>query len=455
MSSQIDLAKKKPLQIYGMPWYFFILFAVVVLAAAYLGKLPKGMIGAFPLMIVIGAILGLVGDNTPIVKTFLGGAAIVIIFGSAALSTNFGTPDIPFYVLPEAAVKIMSNFQIGEGFLDFYIAALITGSIMGMNRKLLIKAAVRYLPAILGGVICALGLVALVAVLTGYSEGAQGAILFIGLPIMGGGMGAGAVPLAKIFGEGIPGSSAEKALSMMIPAVALGNAVSIVAGGLLNRLGKVKTSLTGGTGSNAQLMQTKGTEAAEELKIDPEYEKARTTLNLVQMGTGLLIATTFFAFGQIINKFIPSIHGYAWMIISVAVVKALGLLPQKFEICCYQWFQFVMNNLTGVLLVGIGVAYTDLKQIALAFTPQYVVLVVTTVIGAILGAGLVGKLVGFFPIDSAITAGLCMSNMGGTGDVAVLSAAERMELMPFAQISSRIGGAFILILSSVILQIIF
>jgi Na+/citrate or Na+/malate symporter len=75
-------------------------------------------------------------------------------------------------------------------------------------------------------------------------------------------------------------------------------------------------------------------------------------------------------------------------------------------------------------------------------------------LGAILGAGLVGKLVGFFPIDAAITAGLCMSNMGGTGDVAVLSAAERIELMPFAQISSRIGGAFILILSSVLLQVL-
>jgi Na+/citrate or Na+/malate symporter len=80
-------------------------------------------------------------------------------------------------------------------------------------------------------------------------------------------------------------------------------------------------------------------------------------------------------------------------------------------------------------------------------------LVGVTIIGAIFGSGLVGRLVGFYPIESSITAGLCMANMGGTGDVAVLSAAERMDLMPFAQISSRIGGAFMLILASVMLRL--
>jgi Na+/citrate or Na+/malate symporter len=443
-SENVGIKKENlPLQLYGMPWYFFAIFAAVVLAAVFLGKLPKGMIGAFPLMIVIGAVLGMIGDKLPIVNTFLGGGAIVIIFGSAALNT--------FKLLPEGAIKIMDSFQVAEGFLDFYIAPLITGSIMGMNRKLLIRAAVRYLPAIAGGLAAAIILAGIVGALSGY--GARQAILYITIPIMGGGMGAGAVPLSKIFGETLGRDPAEM-INIMIPAVALGNALSIVTGGLLNRLGKAKTSLTGGTGSKAQLMRVKGAEAAEELNIAPEYQKARDTISLVQMGAGLLIATTFFAFGAIINKFIPAVHSYAWMIISVAVVKALGLFPQKFEICCYQWFQFVMNNLTGVLLVGIGISYTNLAQIAQAFSVQYILLVFVTVVGAVLGAGFVGRLVGFFPIDSAITAGLCMANMGGTGDVAVLSAADRMELMPFAQISSRLGGAFILILSTILLQIL-
>ncbi|MDR1608515.1 MAG: 2-hydroxycarboxylate transporter family protein [Deltaproteobacteria bacterium] len=427
-----------PYQLYGMPWYYFGVFGVAVLLATYLGILPKGMVGAFPLMIVMGAIFNEIGDKTPIINSFLGGGAIVVIFGSAALST--------FNLMPKDALKTMSDFMKGGGFLDFYIASLITGSIMGMNRQLLIKAAFRYLPVILGGVAVALSLGTLVGIITGY--GGQKALFFVSIPIMGGGMGAGAVPLAKIFGEGL-GQDPASMLSIMVPAVALGNALSIVCGGLLDRLGKVKKSICG----QGQLMLLGNQSAAKDTEVSEEYKTLRDKLVLTQMGAGLFIATCFFAFGALINYFIPAIHGYAWMILSVAIAKVLGLLPQKFEICCYQWFQFVMTNLTGVLLVGIGVAYTNLAEVAAAFSGQYMALVAVTVFGAIIGAGLMGKVVGFFPIEAAITGGLCMSNMGGTGDVAVLSAAKRMELMPFAQISSRIGGAFMLILSSVALQL--
>jgi Na+/citrate or Na+/malate symporter len=230
----------------------------------------------------------------------------------------------------------------------------------------------------------------------------------------------------------------------MIPAVAMGNAMAIVAGGLLNRLGKKKPALTGEgeliIGSSNRQQQA-------------DIKETRAAISLEMLGKGLLFAVTFFVLGRIIGKFVPSIHSYAWMIIAVAIAKVTGIVPAEYEESAYQWFQFIMKNLTPTLLVGIGVAYTNLQQVIDAFTLQYVLLVGVTVLGAIIGSGVVGRLVGFYPIESSITAGLCMANMGGTGDVAVLSAADRMDLMPFAQISSRIGGAFMLILASFLIRL--
>lgn len=414
-------------KIMGIPVTLFAAISAVVLGAAYLGVLPKGMIGAFPIMMIIGAILNEIGNKTPIVKDYLGGGPIVVIFGSAALVT--------YGIIPTASNDIMVSFIKGEGFLSFYIAALITGSILGMDKKLLLRAAVRYFPVILGGVVAALGLAGIVGGLMGY--GVKEAILYVALPIMGGGMGAGAVPLSQIFGDALAVDPAV-VLSKMVPALALGNAMAIVVAGLLNRFGKKMTTLSG----NGKLMVNQS-----EIK----EEDKQSDLNLKSMGTGLLLATTFFILGGILAKFIP-IHSYALMIISVAVVKSVGIIPKQYEDCAAQWFKFVMTNFTPALLVGIGVAYTDLGAVIDALSFTYIILVFFTVVGSVIGAGLVGKLTGFYPIEAAITGGLCMANMGGTGDVAVLSACDRMELMPFAQISSRIGGAFMLILATAVLK---
>ena len=111
------------------------------------------------------------------------------------------------------------------------------------------------------------------------------------------------------------------------------------------------------------------------------------------------------------------------------------------------------TQLAFTLLFGIGVAFTDFGQVIDAISLIYVLIVCAVVAGAAFGACLVGKLVGFYPIESAITAGLCMANMGGTGDVTVLSAARRVSLMPLAQVSSRLGGALILLVSSVLVPL--
>ena len=225
----------------------------------------------------------------------------------------------------------------------------------------------------------------------------------------------------------------------MVPAVALGNALAIVSAGILDKIGKRFPSLSG----NGKLLKTQDS--------DMSKEKEHTPLKYEELGKGLLLATSFFILGNVLSKFIP-IHAYALMIISVAIAKIFGVVDEYYEECCAKWFNFIMKNFTSGLLVGIGVAYTSLREVIEAFSPIYLLLVATTVIGAIIGTAIVGHLIGFYVIEGSITAGLCMANMGGTGDVAVMSASHRMELMPFSQISSRIGGAFMLLLTSVLIN---
>ena len=103
----------------------------------------------------------------------------------------------------------------------------------------------------------------------------------------------------------------------------------------------------------------------------------------------------------------------------------------------------------SAVLISRMIPASTLGAVISAFSPLYMLLVLVVVVCVSICAGICGYLV-----ESAITAGLCTTNMGGTGDIAVLSAAKRMELLPFAQIATRICGALILIVASILTKVL-
>ena len=421
----------KSIEISGFSLPVYLGITALVFLSMCMGWLPGGILGAFAVMMVFGGLFSVIGNHLPIVKTYLGGGAIVCIFASAGLVTAG--------LIPANVIENVDTFMNKTGFLNFYIAALITGSILGMNRSLLLRAAVRFLPVALCAMTFGILLVGLAGMAFGY--GFVDAIMYIAIPMMGGGMGAGVVPLSGMYAEAL-GQDASIIISRMIPASTLGNVCAIVGAGMLAKLGEVRPALSG----NGKLMR----QGEDDLAEDGEE---KTSIQL--MGMGLILSITFFLLGTIVNKFVPAVHAYAWMIILVAAAKALGIIPAKYEMAAKQWSKFVMGNWTNALLVGIGISMIDLAAVAAAFSPTYLLMVMIVVGGVAFGAGLGGRMVGFYPIESAITAGLCTTNMGGTGDIAVLSASKRMNLLPFAQISTRICGALILIVASILIKVLF
>ena len=135
----------------------------------------------------------------------------------------------------------------------------------------------------------------------------------------------------------------EAILSLIVPALALGNAMSILAAGVLDRIGKVKPSLTG----NGKLMvaQNDDIDVSSTDKIEP--------LNYEHIGLGIVIATSFIVFGRILSKFI-AIHYYALTIISVAFVKILNIAPPKVEDSANHFYKVIANNFTPALLSIFG-----------------------------------------------------------------------------------------------------
>lgn len=400
----------------------FVFLGLGVLAM-YLGVMPTGVIGAVCLLLPLALILEPLGERVPILKDYLGGSPLLLIFLGAGL--------VHFKVLTPPVVASLGGFmkESGSNFLDFFICSLITGAIFGIHSKTLVKAGLRYAAPVIGGVVVSCTLLALVGLL--FERGWADLVLNIGLPILGGGIGGGAVPMASVV-QGITGQDIKQIMSVFVPAVILGNVFSIIAGSLLHRLGGWFPSLSG----NGQLMRN-NTLVQEEPKID---------FSPTSLIIGATVACGFYAFGKILNHFVPSVHNLAWMVLAVALGNISGLIPVYIISGCYSWFKFVAKAFVGGVLLAIGIVFTDLGQVAQALTPHYVVMCAIVVVGAALGAGLVGRMVGFYFVESAITAGLCMTNMGGTGDVAVLSAAKRLQLMPFARLSTSIGGALVIFL---------
>ncbi|PAS29641.1 citrate:sodium symporter, partial [Vibrio cholerae] len=240
------------------------------------------------------------------------------------------------------------------------------------------------------------------------------------------------------------GGSKEQYYSVAIAILTIANIVAIVAAAVINIIGEKIPSLTG----NGELVRSS--------KLDVSEEAKNLTVTHREIAIGLMLAACVYTFSYALSKeILPGfgsiqIHTFAYMVVIIAILNAAGLCSDEIKEGAKRLSNFFSKQMLWLLMVGVGIAYTDLAEIINALTFANVIIATVIVLGAIIGAALGGWAMGFYPVEASITAGLCMANRGGSGDLEVLAASNRMSLLSYAQISSRLGGGIVLVIASVV-----
>lgn len=429
------MKKLNSIQFYGMPLPIYAFSAIIVLACAYFNIIPNQMIGAVAVLFAFGILIGEIGERLPIWNKFLGGGAMLCFLAAGLLKY--------FNLLPECVTNVSDGWINGYSFLNVFITFLVVGSLLGIDRDVLIKSGSLYIPTLLCSLLgaCVFGVVA------GLIFGNDPLYLITSyvLPIMGGGAGAGAVPMAQVYSDAT-GQDSAGYLSFCMAILALGNIVAILMAVVMDLIGRAFPKMTG----HGELLRVKNK------SLEVESKKPAPAVTVDDIAAAIFICAGFFMLGQLVSKkILPTVFGvaipnFAYMIIFAALANIFNLIPENLREACRRCQHFCGNKLVWIQMVGMGISAINFSTMFSVASWQNVVIVLMIVIGCCVGSALFGWIVGFFPVESAITAGLCMANMGGAGDLAVLGAAKRMDLMVYAQISSRIGGAIVLLIASIL-----
>ena len=399
-----------------IPLPHFLLAGGLIALDCLGGKLPSDIVVMVATLAFFGFACGEFGKRLPILGK-LGAAAICATFIPSAL--------VHYGLLPDVVVESTTKFYKSTNILYLYICCIIVGSIMSMNRTTLIQGFMRiFFPMLCGEIV---GMVVGVSVGTALGLEPFQVFFFIVLPIMAGGVGEGAIPLSIGYAA-LMHMDQGVALGRVLPMVMLGSLTAIVIAGGLNQLGKRFPHLTG----EGQLMPNRRNETHRETPAEGK-------MDVTTLASGALLAVLLYMLGMLGQKTIglPAPVGMLFLAVLLKLVNGVSPRLQEGSQMVYKFFR---TAVTYPILFAVGVAITPWQELVNAFTLTNLLVIISTVSALVATGFLVGKKIGMHPIDVAIVS-CCQSGQGGTGDVAILTSGNRMNLMPFAQIATRIGGA--------------
>jgi CCS family citrate carrier protein len=400
-----------------IPLPIYLLLAGLIAAFLSTGKLPSEISMSIAVLAVFGFSCAELGKRLPVLKNI----------GAGAIFATFVPSALVFYgLLPAPVVKNVTEFTKTSNFLYLFIASIIVGSILSMDRQVLIKGFMKIFIPLAAGTVAAAIVGTAVGTLLGL--GAYHSFFFVVIPIMAGGVGEGAIPLSMGYADILHQPQGEL-FAQVLPPVMLGSLTAILLAGGLNFIGKRFPHLTG----EGRLQP----DAQDELEAGEEKISAHVDVNQIA-GAGITAISLYLA-GLLAHRLFGLPAPVAMLFLAV-LVKLARAVPPQLQQGAHVVYKFFSTAVTYPLLFAIGVAMTPWDKLVAAFHPANIITIVATVATLMATGWFVGKRMKMYPIEAAIV-NACHSGQGGTGDVAILTAANRMQLMPFAQIATRIGGA--------------
>jgi Na+/citrate or Na+/malate symporter len=301
-----------------------------------------------------------------------------------------------------------------------FICILIVGSILGIDARPLARTFPRVVAVILFASIAALCGGVVGGLLAGLD--ASSTLFLVVVPILGGGLNAGALPLALGYGDAF--GDADGVLAVLLPPVLIGNLTAIILAGALGYAGQWRKRR--GRPEGMRLMKKAGDQIAEP-----------PALGSVALAILLLLC---FA---IIADWVERLTGLSPPVFLIGLAGALLLtdaLPTRIRKAVVAVYRFSAKVFVYPVLVVVGVLFSPWDILFAGFSLDNVVIVSATVAALAAAGYLASAWIGLDPVEGAIIA-VSRAAMGGTGDIAMLSAARRLDLMPFAQVVTRLGGA--------------
>lgn len=324
--------------------------------------------------------------------------------------------------IPESVTAESRVFFERADLLGIFICIVIVGSVLNLTRQALLDGLLKIWVPLLAASVVAIILGAGVGVAAGLPI--RAVLLKTVVPVLVGGLTSGALPLAAAYAHAF-NTAAGSELAQLLPALVTANLLAVIAAGVLSGPEARKTIVAAAIGVQPAPLESKSKD------VPPR--------NMAALFAAVAFLFALYLLGTLVRKEwgIPTSLVF---LVCASALRLSSLVPEWLAAAISAVYRTCIRVLIYPLLLCVGLLLMPWNDLVLGLSIVNIVILAVTVAALALTGAWAARWVGLPARDGAIIA-IARAAMGGSGDVAILNAARRLDLMAFAQIATRLGGA--------------